>query len=267
MFQRATGLLLCSLALVLPALVIPGAATADVTVIGDDQDDAFVGSGSLLLPSGMYQDGRQEAAECPGCSWRAVVQCEMSSAGACRGPARLCGADAKWLRIYLRRPGGDEIDLGAACFGSGGPASRESAEEAMREVVREGVPELRPTMQPPGGVLPHLPVVFAAHQPDGAQTSHHTILDLPVDLTVVPRWFWDFGDGRSVESAQAGGRWPDTSVSHIYPRAGNMRVQVAAVWRATYVVDGLGPLLVEDPVTQEAALTVPVGEGRAVLVR
>ena len=255
---------LCALAI----LIAPGLASADISVIGDDQQDAFVGSGSLLLPSSMYQEGREGAADCIGCSWRAVVQCEMTSAGACRGPARLCGPDASWLRIYMTRPEGAEVDLGAACFDNDdGPATRESAETRMRDIIREQVPPLRPVMQPSRGVLPHLPVIFAARQPSGPATSTHTIIGLPVQLTVTPRWLWDFGDGSRLGTADAGGAWPDRSVSHAYGRAGSARVAVRAEWNATYVVDGLGPLTVAESVTQDATLTVPVGEGRAVLVR
>ena len=65
------------------------AATADISIIGDDDQDAFVGTGSLLLPPQIATDFREVAATCPGCTWRSVIQCEMTSAGACPGLARL----------------------------------------------------------------------------------------------------------------------------------------------------------------------------------
>ena len=265
--MRARLLIVATLLLLPGVALIPGQATADITVIGDDQQDAFVGSGALLLPSGMYQNGRDEAADCAGCSWRAVLQCEMTTAGSCRGPARLCGPDGSWLRIYLRRPSGEEVDLGAACFGSDGPAKLEDAENLLRQVIREAVPPLRPTMQPSSGVLPHLPVIFASGQREGAVTSQHSIIGLNVDLTIEPRWAWNFGDGSGLRTARAGSAWPDRTVSHAYDRAGAASVSVQAEWSATYTVQGLGPLQVADPVTQEAELVVPVGQGRAVLVR
>lgn len=261
-----TRLLVLLLSL-LAALAVPGMSSADVTVIGDDRQDAFIGSGSLLLPGSMYQQGRSEASDCPGCSWRAVLECEMTTAGSCRGPARLCGPDGAWLRIYLRRASGEEIDLGAACFGPSGPVTRESAEADLREIIRQGIPPMSPRMQPRTGALPHLPVIFDSGQPDGSQTSHHRIVDLSVDLTATPRWLWDFGDGSRMGTTKAGSRWPDLAVSHVYDRAGTPHVQVRTVWQAVYWVEGLGPLEVEEPVTQEATLPVSVGEGRAVLVR
>lgn len=264
--RRLLTTLLAALALAFGALVAPP-VSADVTVIGDDKTDAFVGSGSLLLPSSMFANGRTEAADCPGCSWRAVVQCEMTTAGSCRGPARLCGSDATWLRIYMTRPTGEEVDLGAACFGSGGPTRREDAEQALRQVIEESVPALRPSLEPPGGILPHLPVIFTSGQPEGTQISQHTIIGLPVELSVTPVWRWEFGDGTGLSTKRSGSGWPDLSVSHVYDRAGDLQAAVRTEWSASYVVDGIGPLHVAEPVTQEATLPVPVGEGRAVLVR
>lgn len=144
---------------------------------------------------------------------------------------------------------------------------REDAEARLREVVTEVVPALRPIHQPADGVLPHLPVIFDARQPAGTTTSGHLIVGLPVTLSVTPRWVWEFGDGESVVSEVPGGRWPDRSVSHSYSHAGAHDVRVRTVWSATYLVDGLGPLVVDEPVLQEARLPLRVGEGRAVLVR
>jgi hypothetical protein len=241
-------------------------ARADITIIGDDDRDAFVGSGSLLLPPQIATDGRRVAADCPGCRWRSVIQCEMTTAGSCRGPARLCGPDGYWLRVYLTRPDGVELNLGAACFGPGGPVRRESAEALIRDRVRVLVPALSTWRQPTGRVLPHLPVVFGVHQPEAALTRGVELLGLPVELTARPRWVWDFGDAM-LATTSAGRPWPDATIEHAYRRSGAPAVSVTAVWEATYQVAGVGPLTVPEPVTQEAHLSVPVGQGRAVLVR
>ncbi len=241
-------------------------AQADITIIGDDDQDAFVGNGSLLLPPQIATDWREVAATCPGCRWRSVVQCEMTSAGACRAPARLCGPDGSWLRVYLTRPDGTEIDLGAACFGSGGPVSREVAEAQLRDRVAAFVPPLRVWRQPEGRTLPHVPVIFGVTQSESPLVESFELLGLPIELTARPRWTWAFG-ADSLSTTSAGRRWPDASISHIYRQSGSPVVQVTALWQATYVIAGVGPLVVEAPVTQEARATVPVGQGRAVLVR
>lgn len=267
--MRTLRLVLMALAIVLAVPITLGSTStvsADITVIGDDDQDAFVGTGSLLLPPQIATDFREVAATCPGCTWRSVVQCEMTSAGACRGPARLCGPDGYWLRVFLTRPDGTEINLGAACFGSVGPVSRETAEAQLRDRIVALVPELRAWRQPPGRVLPHLPVVFGVTQSEQPLMESFTLVGLPFELTARPRWAWDFGTA-SLATSSAGRRWPHSTVDHVYRGSGTAQVRVTAVWEATYEVAGVGPLAVDEPVTQRTSLDVPVGQGRAVLVR
>lgn len=241
-------------------------ARADVTVIGDDDQDAFVGSGSLLLPPQIATDGRRSAAECPGCRWRAVVQCEMTTAGSCRGPARLCGPDGYWLRIYLTRPGGAEVNLGAACFSTGGPVTRETAERLLRDRVLTLVPELRAWRQPQGRALPHLPVFFGVHQTEEPIEASFDIVGLPVALTARPTWAWDFGSA-TMSTTSAGRPWPHGTITHTYRRSAVEAATVVALWEATYTVAGVGPLRVAQPVTQRASVVVTIGQGRGLLVR
>lgn len=241
-------------------------ALADITIIGDDEQDAFVGTGSLLLPPQIATDWRTVAATCPGCVWRSVIQCEMTSAGACRGPARLCGPDGYWLRVYLTRPDGIELDLGAACFGSGGPVSRETAEAQIRDRVVALVPPLEAWRQPSGRALPHLPVVFGVDQSEEPVKESFELVGLPIALTARPRWVWDFGTS-TVATSSAGRRWPTPTIDHTYRTSGLARARVTTVWKATYEIAGVGPLEIAEPVTQEAEVSVTVGQGRAVLVR
>lgn len=244
----------------------PTPAAADITIIGDDDQDAFVGSGSLLLPPQIATDWRRSAADCPGCTWRSVIQCEMTTAGSCRGPARLCGPDGFWLRVYMTRPGGGEVNLGAACFGSGGPVSRESAEALMRDRVITLVPALGTWQQPAGQALPHLPVIFGVTQSADPVQASFELVGLPIDLTARPRWVWDFGNS-TIATTSAGARWPSATISHTFRHSGRPAVTVSALWQATYEIAGVGPLSVADPVTQTAKTVVPVGQGRAALVR
>jgi hypothetical protein len=236
-----------------------GGVRADVGIIGDDEHDAFVGNGSLILPPQVFHDGRVDASDCLGCSWRAVVQCEMTTAGSCRGPARLCGPNGQWLRVYLTRPGAAERDLGAACYSEGGPVSRWRVESSLTESMIEFVPPLRPGRLPAGDALVQLPVYVDAGQEAGPREIDTTIVDLAVHLRLDPEWRWDFGDGRRIS-----GEVP--TADHTYRRAASPLVRVATIWRGTYWVVGLGPLAVDAPVTQEASMVVPVGEGRAILI-
>ena len=54
-------------------------------------------------------------------------------------------------------------------------------------------------------------------------------------------------------------------MAHVYRRAGAYRVACTATWSATFVVDGLGPFAVREPVAQTQVRQIEVGEGRALL--
>lgn len=263
---RLISVLIATLLAVLggwPTAFHPAVAATPAEFVGDDERDVFVGTGSLLLPGSMGSPGRGAAANCPGCRWRATLACDLSSADACRGQARLCTGEDRWLRIWLARPGGPWEDLGSACFGPGGPASRDRAEMLLVQQVIVGVPPLGLTHQPPGGVLPHLPVRFDSGQIAGPRQSSHAILGLGFVLTVEPRWTWAFGDGTGDTGAGASG----PRVDHAYAGPGRHTVRVRTTWTGRYVVDGLGPLSIQQPVIQEAERLLPVGEAHALLIR
>ena len=111
-----------------------------------------------------------------------------------------------------------------------------------------------------------LPVVFGVTQSEQPLVESFTLVGLPIELTARPRWVWDFAT-TSLATTSAGRRWPDATVDHAYRRSGIAQVRVTAVWEATYEVAGVGPLAIDEPVTQRTSLEVPVGQGRAVLVR
>ena len=123
-------------------------------------------------------------------------------------------------------------------------------------------------MQPADGALVGVPAVFRTGQPaEGLTGADLSVLGLDVRLEARPRWWWSWGDGSGGWVASPGGRWPDLSVAHTYRVLGPQQVQVTAVWRGSYVVEGLGPFPVPgDPLTQDDVVTVDVREARALLV-
>ena len=54
-------------------------------------------------------------------------------------------------------------------------------------------------------------------------------------------------------------------MAHVYRRAGDFRVACTATWSGTFVVDGLGPFPVVEPLRQTQVREIAVGEGRALL--
>jgi hypothetical protein len=259
--KRALATVLIGFLLVLgQAVMDQGKFAAATEVVGDDERDLFIGSGSLLLPPGISNAGRSTAASCPGCRWRAVQTCDPTTPTACRGAARLCPHDGLWLKIYMAPPGADWQIIGSDCFTSGGPISREYAERELHQRVAEAVPALRPTMRPPGGILVHLPVLVDSGQQAGARRWNWQILGLAIQVEATPTWWWRSGVIDLGPTA-------DPKASFVYRSSGTSSVEVATTWAARYWVDGLGPLIVKDPVRQGSTIEVSVGEARAVLVR
>jgi hypothetical protein len=254
------GLMMITLLVVGHAVGQPGEMAQATEVIGDDERDMFVGSGSLLLPPGISETGRNTAATCPGCRWRAVQTCDPSTPTACRGAARLCPHDALWLKIYLARPGEDWQVVGSDCFTAGGPVTRERAELELRQRVEESVPALRPTIRPPGGILVHLPVHVDSGQPPGSHHWEWEIVGLSIQTEAMPAWWWRSG-------ATDLGPTSSPSTSFVYRMSGAESIEIATTWAARYWVSGIGPLSVAGQVRQASSIDITVGEGRAVLVR
>jgi hypothetical protein len=65
-----------------------------------------------------------------------------------------------------------------------------------------------------------------------------TLLGQRVDLHIVPSGFgWRFGDGKSLETADAGAPYPDLRVTHTYQRKGDVAPAVDTTYTATYRVN------------------------------
>ena len=249
--------------------VLTGAPSVGATeVIGDDERDVFIGSGSLILPEAIARPGRESAAACPGCQWKATLTCDPVSPTACRGAARLCPNDHQWLKISLLRPGQSWQVIGSACFAPGGPISRSAFEYTLNEQVERAEPPLRPSHRPRSGVVTQLPVVFDSGQGDADRAWTWTIVGMPVRVQAQPVWSWQFVSGGPVVTAtHAGGAGSSDTVQHTYRTHGIHPVRVQATWSATYEVGGLGPLAVTQPVRQTQEFDLPVGQARAVLIR
>lgn len=255
-----------------PALVGATGARA-VDVIGDDGSDIYTGTGGVVFPPGVWrgdETGRSDAASCDGCTWSITAFCTRADfdLGSCTASHLDCPADLIRVRVWLAQPLEPRRFVGAACIGGSPPPTRTEIGAAVREATSQALPELRADAQPADGALVGVPTVFRTGQPAGGLAGADlSVLGLDVRLDARPRWWWAWGDGGGSWTASPGGRWPDDSVSHTYRELGAQTVRVTAVWRGSYVVEGLGPFAVPgDPLTQDDLLIVDVREARALLV-
>lgn len=253
-----------------PAVAVPAVPTADVH--GDDERDRYVGTGGLLLPASVDSTTRTTVAACADCGWRLTSPCVLSPLGhafdgqsPCMSVVRGCAAGDQLLRSWFHGGGQAWREIGLVCISASGPLTVSEVGRATRERFEQDLPALAPTSQPHAGIVAQVPVVFATGQVAGGSRHSYRVMGTDVALTAVPSWVWDFGDGAALQTDMPGGRFPLTSVTHPYRRAGTYAVGVTTRWLATFTVGGLGPFRVDEAITQARQFAVVVGEGRAVL--
>jgi hypothetical protein len=254
-----------------PARASTPSVGAGTDVWGDDERDAYVGSGGLILPAGVEQGTRQQVASCLGCRWRLTTPCAVPGPGnafdgepTCLSVVRGCPG-GRLLRTWFQEEGRAWREIGLVCIPPGGPLTVSEVGRGVRAAFERGIPALAPRFQPTQGILTQIPVVFDSGQQAGGRTWLVELLGREVALTATPAWSWQFGDGARQDTVDPGGRYPQNGVAHVYRRAGAYRVACTATWSATFVVDGLGPFAVREPVTQTQVRRIEVGEGRALL--
>jgi hypothetical protein len=272
--RRAVLLLLAPLLVASFAVSVALAPSSSaVDVGGDDDADLYRGTGGQVWSAPDWrgdEGGRQRAASCAGCEWRITSYCTRLEfdAGGCNGSHDGCPAGMLRVRVWLRETPGIWQQVGTACLGDRPPVTVEEIGGAVRGDAVALLPVLRAGAQPADGALVGLPTVFRTGQPAaGLVGADLSVLGLDVVLDAQARWLWSWGDGSAEWTSRPGGRYPDLSVAHTFRRAGSADVEVVAVWRAVFSVEGLGPFEVPgDPLTQDGRLRVEVREARAVLV-
>lgn len=241
---------------------------------GDDERDAIVASGSIMLPaSGLPNPPSLPAvaADCPGCEWRLTPRCRTSDPfgnDLCLGARVGCPPDHVKYRVLLRRPPAATFSqVGEICLGGGSLQTVVSLGQAVRDRLIERLPRQGPSYQPPNGALVNLPTIFAVGQPPGIGPESLSLLGFDIVLTADAGWTWTFEPGVSQAFDVPGGRYPNQDVTYTYEQPGPRSVSVTTTWTGEFTADGLGPFPVAGPpVTQTADLALDVREARARLV-
>lgn len=243
---------------------------AAVDVVGDDAEDAFIGTGALLLPASVDDRIRREVADCPGCRWRLTSPCVDTELGNAFDGQQSCQAAPSncpdgMLRRTWHDPGtGTWRNLGLVCIRERVHTVATMGWE-IRSLLRQDVPEVELASLPTSGVVTQMPTFFTSRQGAGPVSMERNLGGFRVRVEARPTWTWDFGDGSKRVVHQAGTLRSGADVVHTYRRAGRWPVTCRVVWEAEFTVDGLGPFPVTNPVRQVAHRQVEVGEGRALL--
>ena len=274
LLQRHVAMAAAVMATVGLVLPLAPSSRADVSrpveVIGDDAADAFVGSGSLLLPAGVDHRIRREVADCPGCRWRLTSPCVDTELGNAFDGQRSCEAsptncpDGTLRRTWHDSGTGRWRNLGLVCIRER-LHTVETMGREVRALLREDVPAVDVLSVPASGAVTQMPTFFASRQAAGPVVLVRDLGGYEVRLEARPTWTWDFGDGAGKVVRSAGSLRAGADVEHTYRRPGRWQVTCRTVWEAEFTVDGLGPYPVVEPVRQVARRQVSIGEGRALL--
>jgi hypothetical protein len=165
-----------SIAFAGPALGATVGIRTETDVRGDDDRDAYVGTGGLILPASVDPDTRRVVASCAGCRWRLATPCEIPASGTafdgqptCLSVVRGCPG-GHLLRSWFQGDGQPWRDLGLVCIPPGGPVTVADVGRELRGGFERGIPVLRPGFQPTQGILTQIPVVLDSGQPAGPRT-------------------------------------------------------------------------------------------------
>ncbi|TAK69459.1 MAG: hypothetical protein EPO13_06120 [Actinomycetota bacterium] len=255
----------------------PDAGARDPAVTGDDEHDAFVGTGGLLLPGSdsAGADARSQLATCRDCVWHVRPLCRAGlDAGSCRGGQPRCNDEGGlFMTVWLARPGEAAHFVTFACLGPDRPRTVDDVATDLRDRIARGLPPLQPAIAPAAGPVTGLPTLLSAGQSAEPPQLHYVLGGYEVTARPVARWAWDFGDGSRAATSSPGSLDPAVlhrgaagAVVHTYRQSGGVSIGVTARWSATFTIGELGPFAVVDPVLQQATLASTVRQARAVLV-
>ncbi len=240
-----------------------------VNVSGDDETDAYRGTGGLLLPSSYSGDSsaKRTIARCIECIWRYTVYCEQSSGGFCAHAVNTCPHGEVRYRVWFGKSNQTTKVVGTVCWGFGQPATRRDIESQVNNSALRYVPALNPGVAPHGSTYTSVPIIVWSGQPAVFNPKPMYLAGHQVQIRANAMWQWRWGDGTAQWTSVPGAKYPKRTLSHQYLKAGEYQVQVRTVWQATYWVAGIGRFSASgDQIGQNAQFPILVRASHAVLV-
>jgi PKD domain-containing protein len=176
---------------------------------------------------------------CKGCTYKWVSVCDPALNIQC---GNACPAGFLMESLVITNPALPASTIGATECRSPSGATPAQVEQAASDQFSQLLTTAHPTQQPANGGIVNLPTLFATNTPQ-QQTFNETLLGVQVTLNVDATWTWDFGDGATLTTTDAGGAYPITSLSHTYLAAGQNTVTLTTNWTGTFSMAG-GPAIV-----------------------
>jgi hypothetical protein len=208
-------------------------------VNGDSGAGTVDGTGNQgSEPSGT---GVSAPDNCKGCTYRWVGVCDPALGN--NDCPNACPAGFALESLVITNPALPAPIVGATQCRSPSGATPAQVQQAASDQFSQLLTTAHPTQQPANGGIVNLPTLFATNTP-ATQTFNETLLGVPVTLNVDASWTWDFGDGATLTTTDAGGSYPITSLSHTYLAAGRNTVNLTTNWTGTYSMAGGPPIVI-----------------------
>lgn len=242
-----------------PAANATTAVSTDV--VGDDNKDAYIGTGGLLLPSSFSGSGstKRSVASCMGCVWKYTIYCASDSIDMCAHAVVTCPVGEVRYRAWFGKQRDELAVIGSVCWGSKTPGTRRDIENRLNDLVFRKVPALNIVCNPANDTLTSIPIICFTTQPTTFKPSPFALAFHIVRITAQAKWRWIWGDGTSEWRSVAGKPYPSTQITHQYRKAGDFIVSVESVWSASYTVGGVGTFQAGgEPITQDAQTGIRV---------
>ena len=113
------------------------------------------------------------------------------------------------------------------------PKRTQISTSALMDHVRSAIPQGVIEFSPRAGILIREPIYFRTTVPQRF-TATIVVLEVPIQISLVARYTWNFGDGAFVTTSEQGGLYPVSTIRHTYTDAGTKRVDLRIEWSGTW---------------------------------
>jgi len=267
-------LLTCITCVVIPVssqpLSVATSIKSDTSVTADDNLDAYVGTGGLLLPALFDGDAhtRKAVADCLACIWKYSLFCEEGAEFACAHATTTCPPKMMRYRVKFGHSLSTLSTVGSVCWGFDEPPTRVKVMREIRSTQMRRVPPLVPGYWPDNECLTYVPIRAWSGQPQLFRPRSMRVGGFKISITASAMWNWSWGDGTTQWTGNPGAYRAASPLSHAYSRPGRYKIWVHTIWSARYSIDGIGTYtLNEGPINQDSSLHLDVLASSPVLVR
>ena len=135
-----------------------------------------------------------------------------------------------------------------------------SAAISLSDQITKLLPGSQLLYQPTNNPVSGIPIYFWSDSNPVFQVVT-AILGIGVSVALQPTFVWDFGDGATFTTSNAGGPFPNATVTHIYKTPGNYSVRLTISWAGSWAAQGQVLPVLGGAIVQTVTTTILVAPG------